>query len=173
MTDRHTVDTINSDQLDAPYYRLDQARSAAALHRQGLLSTTELHAVIEAGVEPGPAATEATEPASSPLRDQLAEAFARSDGWAWDPEHGSPSIESVLRYRRLARAAMAVILPATRITATLARMSEANVQHVITVTEAGPPSGTVVSGEWESGWDAAMDAVRNALTPPTDQTKEQ
>ena len=48
MTDRHTVNTITSDQLDALYYRLDQGRDAAALHRQGLLSTAELYAVIEA-----------------------------------------------------------------------------------------------------------------------------
>jgi uncharacterized protein with gpF-like domain len=61
MTDRHTADTINSDALDQLYERLDRARAAAALHRQGLLTTAELYAVIEAAHESGPAATQATD----------------------------------------------------------------------------------------------------------------
>lgn len=54
MNDRYTADTITSDALDALYDRLDRARDAAALHRQGLITTAELYAVIEAA----PAATE-------------------------------------------------------------------------------------------------------------------
>lgn len=61
MTDRYTADTITSDALDALYYRLDRARDAAALHRQGLITTAELYAVFETAPESGPAATEATE----------------------------------------------------------------------------------------------------------------
>ena len=57
MSERLTVDTITSDALNALYYRLERARDAAALHRQGLITTAELYAVIEAG----PAATEANE----------------------------------------------------------------------------------------------------------------
>jgi hypothetical protein len=60
MTDRKTLDQMNSDDLDALYYRLDQARAAAALHRQGLLRTAELYAAIEAAPVSGPAATEPT-----------------------------------------------------------------------------------------------------------------
>jgi hypothetical protein len=62
MSDRYTADTINDDALDQLYDRLDRARDAAALHRQGLLTTAELYAVIEAAPEPGPAATQATRP---------------------------------------------------------------------------------------------------------------
>jgi hypothetical protein len=62
MNDRYTADTINDDALDQLYERLDRARDAAALHRQGLLTTAELYAVIEATPAPGPAATQATEP---------------------------------------------------------------------------------------------------------------
>lgn len=86
---RHTADTITDDALDALHERLEEAeqerdearalldaesrtlaevdqhrdriRHAAWLHRQGLLSTAELHAVISPA--PGPAATEATQPA--------------------------------------------------------------------------------------------------------------
>jgi hypothetical protein len=39
---------------------IDQVRDAVALHRQGLITTAELYAVVEA--EPGPAATEAPQP---------------------------------------------------------------------------------------------------------------
>lgn len=97
--------------------------------------------------------------ASSPLRKQLATA-----------------VRSVLYQdlpgdmgEHVADAVLAVVLPGARITATLARDSEATVQRVIDVTETSPPSGVAIPGEWEGGWDAAMEAVRNALTP----TKEQ
>jgi hypothetical protein len=48
MTDRIPLDDMTSDQLDQMYDELDRARHAAALHRQGLISNTELYAVIEA-----------------------------------------------------------------------------------------------------------------------------
>jgi hypothetical protein len=48
MTDRHTADSINDNDLDALYYRLTQARDAVALHRQGLITTAELYATVEA-----------------------------------------------------------------------------------------------------------------------------
>lgn len=85
MTDRPTASTINDEQLDALYAEngrlafvisensrrhketinrinellagISRARDAAALHRQRLLSTAELYAVIEAVDMPGPAAT--------------------------------------------------------------------------------------------------------------------
>ncbi|MGW6210972.1 hypothetical protein [Streptomyces sp. NPDC055109] len=43
--------------------------------------------------------------------------------------------------------------------------AEQSVDRVITAVEAGPPSGAAVTGEWESGWDCAMEAVRGALEP--------
>jgi hypothetical protein len=58
MTDRIPLDDMTSDQLDQLYYRLDQARDAVALHRQGLLTTAELYAVIEADAAPVPPAPE-------------------------------------------------------------------------------------------------------------------
>lgn len=89
MTDRHTVDTITSDVLDQLYAEngrlafvigensrrhkttiarvnellagISRARDAARLHGQGLLSTAELYAVIEAVDMPGPAVTETAE----------------------------------------------------------------------------------------------------------------
>jgi hypothetical protein len=36
-------------------------------------------------------------------------------------------------------------------------------KRVLNVAEAGPPSDTAIPGEWESGWDAAMDAITRAL----------
>lgn len=44
------------DGIDQMHYQLDQTRNAAALHRQGLITTAELYAVIEAGAAPTPAA---------------------------------------------------------------------------------------------------------------------
>lgn len=41
------------DRLDTAETALDHVRDAAALHRQGLLSTAELYAVIEASPTPG------------------------------------------------------------------------------------------------------------------------
>lgn len=48
VSDRHTVNSITSDALDELYDRLDGIRDAAILHRQRLIRTSELYAVIEA-----------------------------------------------------------------------------------------------------------------------------
>jgi hypothetical protein len=61
MTVRKTLDQMTSDQLDDLYERLESARDAAALHRQGLITTAELYAAIEADTAPTPAATEPRE----------------------------------------------------------------------------------------------------------------
>lgn len=53
MNDRPTASTITDPQLDALHDQLDKVRSAAVLHRQGLITTAELYAVI--GPENGPA----------------------------------------------------------------------------------------------------------------------
>lgn len=56
MTVRKTLDQMNSDDLDALHERLDRIRDAARLHRQTLIGTSELYAVIEALDAPsGPA----------------------------------------------------------------------------------------------------------------------
>ncbi|MFJ1733267.1 hypothetical protein [Streptomyces sp. NPDC088254] len=36
-------------------------------------------------------------------------------------------------------------------------------KRVTDVIEADPPSDVAGPGEWQNGWDAAMDAVRNTL----------
>lgn len=36
-------------------------------------------------------------------------------------------------------------------------------KRVLQTAEAGPPGGAAVPGEWEAGWDAAMNAVHHAL----------
>lgn len=48
MTGRIRLDDLTSDQYDELCDRLDQTRNAATLHRQGLITTAELYAVIEA-----------------------------------------------------------------------------------------------------------------------------
>jgi hypothetical protein len=117
------------------------------------------------------------EPASSPLREEIAAAIyeRNNPGHRWAEAHP----DDRLAYGFDADAVLAVILPATRITATLARMSEADVQRVINLYErwvkAGPPPlGTSVS-RW---WDARLVELHHAILPPeqqsgADQTKEQ
>lgn len=36
-------------------------------------------------------------------------------------------------------------------------------ERVRAAADAGPPSGTAIPGEWEGGWDSAMESVRDAL----------
>lgn len=96
------------------------------------------------------------------LRDQIGEALDQY-GYreAWDG-------------RALADVVLSVILPATRITATLARDSEADVSRVISLYErwvkAGPPPLGVSLSRW---WDKRLVELHNAILPPTDQAKEQ
>ncbi|MFI1677023.1 hypothetical protein [Streptomyces sp. NPDC020607] len=114
--------------------------------------------------EPGPAATEATEPAASALREQIAEALADATGGRWPAQAFLTEADAVL----------AVILPGTRITATLACMYEADVQRVTALYEqwvkAGPPPLGASMNRW---WDARLVELHNAILPPTDHTTEQ
>lgn len=41
--------------------------------------------------------------------------------------------------------------------------AEAAITRVRTAAQAGPPSGASVPGEWENGWDAAMETITRAL----------
>lgn len=113
-------------------------------------------------VAPGPAATEATEAATSALREQIAEALADATGGRWPAQAFLTEADAVL----------AVIRPGTRITATLARMADADVQRVITLYErwvaAGPPPLGTSMSRW---WDARLAELHNAILPPTDQPK--
>ncbi|WP_228916818.1 hypothetical protein [Streptomyces sp. DH20] len=79
--DRQAVDSFRA--YLATVHRLDRIRDAARLHRQQLLGTSELYAVIEADDEPEPAAVSA---AVAPpgdravLRERIAEETALSLG---------------------------------------------------------------------------------------------
>lgn len=73
-------------------HRLDQIRDAARLHRQQLIGSSELYAVIEAGAAvPSAVPTPAADRAG--LREQIAEAIARIDAEKWGttiPPEGHP-----------------------------------------------------------------------------------
>lgn len=72
-------------------------------------------------------------------------------------------------FEPMADAVLAVILPATRITAALARMSDADVQRVIALYErwvkAGPPPLGVSMARW---WDMRLAELHAALTKPAE-----
>jgi hypothetical protein len=36
-------------------------------------------------------------------------------------------------------------------------------ERIRSLVDDGPPSGTAAGGEWEGGWDSAMEAVKNVL----------
>jgi hypothetical protein len=45
-----------------------------------------------------------------------------------------------------------------------AEQAEAVIRRVRDLADDGPPAGTAPGGEWEGGWDSAMDAVKEVLT---------
>ncbi|MGW0869923.1 hypothetical protein ACWD3Z_05455 [Streptomyces sp. NPDC002740] len=75
--------------------------------------------------------------------------------------------------RRAANNVLAEILPTTRITATLARMSEADIQRVIGLYErwvkAGPPPLGISISRW---WDERLAELREAIVQPTGTEQE-
>lgn len=96
------------------------------------------------------------------LREQLAEAIGRTNLLIWP------------RHKRLAAAdaVLALILPATRITAELARNADADVQRVIALYEqwvkaGAPPLGTSIS-RW---WDQRLAELRGALLDDSPHTQ--
>lgn len=135
-----------------------------------------VHAALDAmGVpgpagEPAPVATEATDAGS--LRELVAAAIyeRNNPGHRWADAHPDDRIA----YGSDAEAAVAVLQPGARITTTLARAPEADVQRVIALYEqwvkAGPPPLGVLINRW---WDARLVELHNAILPPTDQPKEQ
>jgi hypothetical protein len=134
----------------------------------GELAARVLGALAE---PPGPAATQATEPAESALRDLIAAAIyeRNNPGHRWADAHP----DDLVCYGNDADAALTVIRPGANITATLARMSEADVQRVIALYErwvkAGPPPLGTSTSRW---WDARLVELHDAILPPTDQPKE-
>lgn len=128
--------------------------------------------------QPAPAATEATEPAESPLRDQIATVIRDFPFDNYGMDDVSYALEDDPNAQEwvpaLADKVRASILPGARITATLARMADADVQRVIALYEqwvtAGPPPLGVSLARW---WDARLAELHNAILPPTDQPKEQ
>ncbi|MCX4993819.1 hypothetical protein [Streptomyces longwoodensis] len=109
-----------------------------------------------------PPSTTAPEPGPSALQDLVAAAIyeRNNPGHAWSDAHP----DDVLCYGNDADAALS---------ATLARLANADIQRVIALYEqwvkAGPPPlGTSVS-RW---WDARLIELHNAILPPTDQTTE-
>ncbi len=119
---------------------------------------------------PAPVATEATEAGS--LHELVAAAIyeRNNPGHQWANAHPDDRVA----YGSDAEAAISVLQPGARITATLARMSEADVQRVAALYErwvkAGPPPLGTLINRW---WDARLVELRNAILPPTDTTKEQ
>ncbi|MEU3507923.1 hypothetical protein ABZ733_08325 [Streptomyces longwoodensis] len=112
--------------------------------------------------EPSTAAAEATDRATSALHQLFADAFEAAD-------YALP----VEQRHALAEAAVAAILPTTRLIGSLHGIALADVHRVIALYEqwvkAGPPPlGTSVS-RW---WDARLIELRNAILPSTDQTTE-
>ncbi|KJK40245.1 hypothetical protein UK15_07805 [Streptomyces variegatus] len=105
------------------------------------------------------------DPANSPLRDLIAAAIYEHNQplcrWTDATQHNRDD------YRAQADAVLAVILPSARITATLARMSEADVQRVIDLYErwvkAGPPPLGTSMSRW---WDERLVELRAAIHPP-------
>jgi hypothetical protein len=49
--------------------------------------------------------------------------------------------------------------------------AEAAITRIRHLTADGPPAGTGIGGEWEGGWDSAMEAVHAALTPQESEQK--
>ncbi|MFD9444973.1 hypothetical protein [Streptomyces sp. NPDC060001] len=152
--------------------------------------------------QPGPAATEATQPdgsvtaaftglvagvrraaastqddfalsdgSASPLRELIAAAIyeRNNPGHAWADAHPDDRI----CYGNDADAALTVVQPGARITATLARMSESDVQRVIALYErwvkAGPPPLGVSLARW---WDKRLVELHEAIRPIDSQTEE-
>lgn len=105
--------------------------------------------------------------ATGTLREQIARALYETlDRAARNPWDGLSSFLRAVHYQR-ADAVLVVILPATRITAELARMSEANVSRVIDLYErwvkaGGPPIGTSL-GRW---WDTRLLELCTAINGP-------
>ncbi|MGW5736980.1 MULTISPECIES: hypothetical protein [Streptomyces] len=104
------------------------------------------------------------------LREQIAAALYEhsNPGHRWADAHPHDRI----LYGQDADAVLPVILPGTRITATLARM--ADVERVIALYEqwvkAGPPPLGVSLSRW---WDARLVELHDAIRPPAHTTEEE
>lgn len=113
-------------------------------------------------------------PATSALREQLAAAIQSIPFLELRQEEGE-FVRVTAYVPDLIDAVLRVILPATRVTATLFRDSEATVQRVIDLHDrwkqaGGPPIGISMSRYFQ-WWDAHLAELHDAILPPTDQPK--
>lgn len=119
------------------------------------------------GAHPGIPRKNAT-PDASALREQIAEALYTHDHPGWSLRMADS--DTADQYRARADAAVATILPTTRLTAELHKSAEADVQRVTTLYEqwvksGPPPLGTSMS-RW---WDARLVELRSAILPPAEE----
>ncbi|MEU4170993.1 hypothetical protein AB0F46_29450 [Streptomyces sp. NPDC026665] len=113
----------------------------------------------------------ATEASASALREVIARTLYETlDRAARNPWDGLSPFLRAVHYQR-ADAVVAVILPSSRITATLARTAEADVQRVIDLydrwVKAGPPPLGASMARW---WDARLAELREAIYSPENPT---
>lgn len=226
MTDRLTIDQINSDQLDALYEQLERAQRIAmdVLDDGPLERVRNLHQPMQRGaltvcahcsgwdakrqrchgvLTDYPCDTLRALGGPEPEEPRLAETGIHTPGctcghegmgvsWHGDdcpwraavldgstPEPTPDGLHAQIaaairdcpaRYPDdIATAVLAVILPATRITATLARMSNTDVSRVIDLHErwvkAGPPPIGTSINRW---WDMRLAELHTALSGPQD-----
>lgn len=117
------------------------------------------------------AEAEDASPVPAGLRNQIAAALYNRERPPRDPAWAEAYAADREVFEAMADAVLPVILPAARITATLGRMSEADVQRVVALYErwvkAGPPPlGTSVS-RW---WDRRLAELHDALLNPAKET---
>lgn len=78
----------------------------------------------------------------------------------WDALERPMTMEEVAEHIKILRGVRHLAYGAIEVAAETFKDAKARLVQVI---DAGPPSDMAIAGEWEFGWDAAMDAVRNAL----------
>ncbi|WP_218108637.1 hypothetical protein, partial [Streptomyces sp. EN23] len=78
----------------------------------------------------------------------------------WDALERPLTMEEVAEHIKILRGVRNLAVHAIEIAS--GTFTEAK-KRVLDAAEAGPPSDTAIPGEWENGWDAAMETVRNAL----------
>jgi hypothetical protein len=105
----------------------------------------------------------ATQPANSPLLEQIAAAIGRTNLPMW---------HKTARYEA-ADAALSVVLPHGRVAAALQRSAEDTVSRVVTLHEqwvkAGPPPLGAPLARW---WDTRLAELHNAIQPADETTEK-
>lgn len=149
---RHTVSTINDDDLDELYDRLQKAEqeadatATAAAHLTTLIGKRAERAEKAAEKQRRRADIAETELRTlrAGLRANGADPTQLQNLWA----------QIRLRNRQWREAKQR------------ADRAEAAIARARAVIDDGPPAGTATGGEWEGGWDSAMEAVAAVLAEP-------